>query len=661
MGISMWLVAVVAVAEARPLDAALQTLPLQDQVEWRGEARTWAGGTWVVLTARVHDLPVLDTRAVVDVGPRDRVRSSRAPALIPPVLAVPKLTPEDAMERAEAAVGWLGRGSLWPSRAELAWQPVGESLRLIYAVDASTADPPGVWRIAVDAQDGRVHRSRKLSATAEADVFRRSPLDGAREPVSLANLRSETLLSGQYVITASCVSAELGEDLFAGSDCAESTPLAIADEAGDFFFADAPDAFDDPQAEVQVYHHIDRVASWLDASYGFRHAAPIRGYVNFEMANAFFGDFDGDGVGDVSFGQSENGVDFGYDADVVYHEFGHSVVGELADIPSLGADQFGLEWAGGSLNEGAADVLSMLLTRSPSVGPYAGSAFDRTAIRELAEPRRCPDDLRGEVHRDGEVLGAFAWDVMTDPRIPDGVMGDLLMGALPQWGADISWARAGRSFRVAANDLLDVGVLDAGAHAAVVDHLERSGLAGCGRAIPLEIGVDYDMYMMSSGLGGDLARIPLGTQFELTVPEDASSIWVDVTADEDAGWSLFGRVGEPIEHEPLVVDFIGIGTAIPTEYDWTIDGFGAGGVRLQPGGELDLEPGSTVYLSVASWSGDVLDLGALFELQRVTVSTRISTAQPGVEVIPGACATGGRSVGWLALAALVGLVRRRER
>jgi hypothetical protein len=484
-------------------------------------------------------------------------------------------------------------------------------------------------------------------------------LSGDREAVELANLEGEPGLAGTYVVASSCVTAEVGGDLFGASDCSQSQALATADEAGDFFFADSPAELKDPQAEVQLYHHVDRIASWLDERYGFRHAEPLRAYANFEMANAFYGDFDGDGRGDVSFGQSISGVDFAYDADVVYHEFGHSVVGAIAQVPSFAADGAGLEWAGGSLNEGAADVFSMVLTESPDVGVYAGSAFDRAAIRELAEDRRCPNDLRGEVHRDGEILGAFAWNVMTDARVPDGTMGDLLMGALPEWGIDISWKKAGRSFARAADALLDVGVVDDTAHTAILEHLASANLPECGRAIPVELGESYDMFMMQSGLGGDLARIPLGTQFAITVPQEATSIWVEVDAAAEIGWSLFGRTGQSVGHEPLVVAGLGIGTAIPTEWDWTTDGFGPGGVRLELDGERPIAPGEVVYISLSSWSGDALSFDTLYEIERITFSTRVSTARPGVEFVAGGCSTGGRAGGWLGLLAWLFIRRRR--
>src|SRR5690606_8484190 len=144
---------------------------------------------------------------------------------------------------------------------------------------------------------------------------------------------------------------------------------------GDYLFTPDPASGDDPFGEVQLYYHLDRVSAWVEDRYGFFHDEPIVGRLNFPMTNAFFGDFDGDGRGDVSFGTSEDGHDFAYDADVVYHEFGHSLVDGLGSPGFLNADAIGLDWVGGGLNEGSADVLAMLLTLDPLMAEYAGQAL----------------------------------------------------------------------------------------------------------------------------------------------------------------------------------------------------------------------------------------------------------------------------------------------
>ena len=91
-------------------------------------------------------------------------------------------------------------------------------------------------------------------------------------------------------------------------------------------------------------------------------------------------------------------------ADVVYHEFGHSLH-KHAIIPGVG------QWDG-ALSEGVSDVLASLLTNDHGMG--RGFFFDDTALRDLnpaGKEKRWPDDATGEVHDDGEIIGGTLWDL----------------------------------------------------------------------------------------------------------------------------------------------------------------------------------------------------------------------------------------------------------
>jgi len=93
-------------------------------------------------------------------------------------------------------------------------------------------------------------------------------------------------------------------------------------------------------------------------------------------------------------------------ADVVYHEYGHSV-----HIQGLinGVGQFD-----GSLSEGISDFLSATITNDAGVGRgfFTGSPAD--ALRDL-DPQGSewswPDDLTGQVHDEGRIIGGTLWDL----------------------------------------------------------------------------------------------------------------------------------------------------------------------------------------------------------------------------------------------------------
>jgi hypothetical protein len=91
-------------------------------------------------------------------------------------------------------------------------------------------------------------------------------------------------------------------------------------------------------------------------------------------------------------------------ADVVYHEYGHSIHTH-AIIPGAGVFE-------GALSEGVADYLATTITGDPAMG--RGIRFDSTPVRDLDPSdyeNRWPDDLVGEIHHDGLIIGQALWDL----------------------------------------------------------------------------------------------------------------------------------------------------------------------------------------------------------------------------------------------------------
>ncbi len=93
-------------------------------------------------------------------------------------------------------------------------------------------------------------------------------------------------------------------------------------------------------------------------------------------------------------------------SDVVYHEYGHS-----AHIQGLiiGVGQFD-----GSLSEGISDYLGSTITNDSGLGRGFFTGSPDGALREL-DPQGSeftwPDDLTGEVHEEGLIIGGTLWDL----------------------------------------------------------------------------------------------------------------------------------------------------------------------------------------------------------------------------------------------------------
>ncbi len=85
-------------------------------------------------------------------------------------------------------------------------------------------------------------------------------------------------------------------------------------------------------------------------------------------------------------------------ADVVYHEFGHSLHAHSI-IDGVGAFD-------GALSEGMSDVLAALITRDHGMG--RGFFFTADPLRDLDNSKKWPDDV-GEDHDTGEIIGGAMW------------------------------------------------------------------------------------------------------------------------------------------------------------------------------------------------------------------------------------------------------------
>lgn len=129
------------------------------------------------------------------------------------------------------------------------------------------------------------------------------------------------------------------------------------------------------------------------------------------------------------FGQGTK-ADFGYDGDVVYHEFGHATI-YTAGITGLEyTDKYGMTVEPGSLHEGMADTFAFIMTDNTCTGEYASEGFVKISplyeaqmdtegegdnkifcMRSALNKRRVFEDFVGEVHWDGQPFLASNWDI----------------------------------------------------------------------------------------------------------------------------------------------------------------------------------------------------------------------------------------------------------
>ncbi len=291
-----------------------------------------------------------------------------------------------------------------------------------------------------------------------ANVFPFNPVATPEiECVSLSDYLPDdpTALANSDVVVQNCVDRDTCRQVSGGNyHFCELDTLAVPDQAGDFtshdFVGDTEpeDAF----AEVQMFYHVNKVYEVARGLGGFDSvvAKPLTAMVNFRtpsfgsdsecaagassysgseplelLDNALFvpsgGLFGGFPDEDsIIFGQGSV-IDFSYDGDVIYHEFGHAVMDQVApDLTGVYFDTFGLNTMPGGLHEGYADLMTMFVTNDPAIGEYAGMGFGGLpAVRNIANTARCPAGINGESHDNSLVISGAIWEARLKLALTD--------------------------------------------------------------------------------------------------------------------------------------------------------------------------------------------------------------------------------------------------
>ena len=221
-------------------------------------------------------------------------------------------------------------------------------------------------------------------------------LAAAYRRVLLTNLDSSGMLVGRYV----AVKSKTG------------TPARLDGTDFPVWHRDA-DQFE----QVMGYYWVTTAQSYLQ-SLGFGGALRPVNQRQIELRIDQYG-------GDNSFFRPDKanitvgkgGVDDAEDAEVIVHEYGHSV--QDSQVPG-----FGTNLESGSIGEGFSDYLAVVVTSwaagTPTLTPEACVAdwdsvsYTRSVphcLRRLDGTKVYPQDVRGEVHADGEIWSRALWDI----------------------------------------------------------------------------------------------------------------------------------------------------------------------------------------------------------------------------------------------------------
>lgn len=592
----------------------------------------WKTNTVVHFDQEHDGLPVFDRRIVVRIDHQGRVRTVTTNAM-PDIFAPtrPRLSEEEALHIAAAA--W-GAPALSHGEATLGVQPMYGGGVLIWRVDGNL----GLFgtRTWVDAITGDVIHHFWRVFNADGRVFAENPVaTPVPEILPILHLSGDaTSLTGDWVTVYRYVSGALAQTN-PSLDNFTLEQTALADSNGDFLYEPTLDAsqpdFHDPFAEVSVYYHLDRVYAYFRETHGYSSTRTHVGLANYGdgeervYANAFFSPVGGN-VYLMAMGQAAR-VDLGYDADVIYHEFGHSVIDNIAQLTYQFdmMDQWGINTGPGGIHEGLADYWAGTLTEDSVMGEYALEGLQAGASRDMSARKICPDDIWGEVHMDGEVFGSAAWAA----RVALGdsaLMDEIMYGALTMQTQRPTFLDFAIAMQDVSQAMVGSGDITQAQYDGMVAALADRGMLACGRDLDLDAGpqrnnIAFNFVLIAQMLSDygqpvscEEARtsnmpyinrpfpaIPFNFQLKKNVPASATSVSLRVqhSQSDDLEFYVYARKGQMVRFSEE--SLFGMITLVePMDYDHAFGPFDGADetVTIDTLSDPPLEPGEDYYYAV---------------------------------------------------------------
>jgi hypothetical protein len=245
-----------------------------------------------------------------------------------------------------------------------------------------------------------------LTDQKDADYFSADPvLRKAYRRVTLTDLDGSGTLTGAYAKVLS----ETGK----------------AATGTSFIFTRDQDQFE----QVMGYYWITRAQLYIQ-SLGFGSTLPaVNKRQQLLRINQFGGDnsFYREGTGKLTITLGKGGVDDAEDAEVIVHEYGHSV--QDNQVPGFGSTP-----EAGAIGEGFGDYLAVTVSAheaptadEPCVADWDSVSYTSTVphcLRRVDRDKHYPEDLEDEVHADGEIWSRALWDIRTvlGPKLADTII-----------------------------------------------------------------------------------------------------------------------------------------------------------------------------------------------------------------------------------------------
>jgi hypothetical protein len=256
-----------------------------------------------------------------------------------------------------------------------------------------------------------------LTDQKDADYFSADPaLARAYHRVTLTDLDGSGTLTGAYAKVLS------------------ETGKAATNTGSGFVYTRDQDQFE----QTMGYYWVTQAQRYIQ-SLGFGSTLPaVNKRQQLLRINQFGGDnsFYREGTGKLTITFGKGGVDDAEDAEVIVHEYGHSV--QDNQVPGFGSTP-----EAGAIGEAFGDYLAVTVSEhfaptpdEPCVADWDSTSYTSTVphcLRRVDGNKHYPEDLVGEVHADGEIWSRALWDIheALGARLADTIIIDAQFGFTP--------------------------------------------------------------------------------------------------------------------------------------------------------------------------------------------------------------------------------------
>ena len=493
--------------------------------------------------------------------------------------------------------------------------------RTVWLLDVR--DARGGSRFFVDASDGALVMRMPLAKDALGRVYE---VSSAVTPVpkdfllpTLDTVASPVVLNGWSGLLT------VTNYVSGGEQSGYTVEQSLHPSSGFDFLYDPPlnpndshDAF----AQVNLFYHLTNIRDYYTqlgvdpTGPKWKLTAVANGLENgLPLNNAFYSPMGIDGAfaspNLIMIGQG-SAIDFSYDSDVFKHEFGHYIESNTVnyDLGPFYSNVYGLQPLDAALDEGLADYFACSNNNSAVLGEAALAPFG--AERDLTDTHKhCPEDVRGESHADGELIGSLTWTLRTDLGQARG--DELVWGGVGMLTPGADFDAFAKALTNKAMAMAAANVITAAELAQVKSEIAGRGLDDCGRVLAIGDGqarsltvVGLDLLgQLLGGSCGQLQGFALAGQgtFHLsrtTLPTDSAvHFHLEMNADSpgDLDYQVVIRKGSPVSFkaDPNTgfAAATGLDQLIPSTSD-TED------VVIDGSSTPPFEPGATYYLVVTN-------------------------------------------------------------